>query len=318
MARRVAAVVLAAVLCWAAAAQDPVIKVDVDVVNVLFSVRDRRGALVGNLSKDDFTVLEDGKPQTVSYFTRETDLPLTIGLLVDVSVSQASLIEEEKRAASRFFSEVLREKDMAFLISFGSEAELLQDYTNSARLLRKGLEGLRVNAQAVGIHPGPVPTATKPRGTILFDAVYLAAAEKLRGEVGRKAIVLITDGMDQGSRVRLDEAMAAAHRADAIIYSIYYVDPRAYGGWGVSDSDLKRMSEETGGRLFKVGRRMPLEQVFQEIQQEMRSQYALAYSPANAARDGTFRRIEIKPANKDLRVQARKGYYASGGSGSKP
>jgi len=206
---------------------------------------------------------------------------------------------------------VLRPKDMAFLISFGSEAELLQDFTGSPKLLRAALDQLRVNAQVGGLHPGPVPTANTPRGTILFDAVYLAATEKLKGEVGRKAIVLITDGVDQGSRYTRSQAIEAAHRADAIIYSVYYVDPRFYGwGGGGGDGDLKRMSEETGGRLFKVDRKHTLEAIFDELQKELRSQYTIAYSPSNPVRDGGFRRIEIKTLDKDLRVQARKGYYA--------
>src|SRR5688572_23530236 len=176
----------------AAQEEETTLKVDVDIVNVLFSVRDKKGALVPNLTKEDFTVFEEGKQQTVKYFTKETDLPLTIGLLVDVSGSQRNLIPVEKQAASEFFTKVLRQKDMAFLISFGSEAELLQDSTNSVRLLKAGLDNLRENSAVGGFHPGPVPTIGKQRGTILYDAVYLAATEKLRTEVGRKAIVLIT------------------------------------------------------------------------------------------------------------------------------
>lgn len=289
----------------------PTIKVDVSLVNVLFSVRDKRGGLVSNLTQDDFTLYEDGKMQEIRRFSRESDLPLTIGLLVDVSVSQRALIEEERRAARQFFSQILRKQDLAFLISFGSEAELLQDLTNSVPLLSRGLEELRISASVSGIHPGPVPTSQPPRGTLLYDAVYLASTEKLKGEVGRKAVVLITDGVDQGSRVKLEEAIQAAHKSDVIVYSIYYYDPSFYGwGFGTSDSALRRMSEETGGRLMKVSRRNTLQSIFDEIQQEMRSQYTLAYSPTNSARDGAFRRIEIRPRRKDLKVQARKGYFA--------
>ena len=290
---------------------DPIIKVDVDLVSVLFSARDKRGALVPNLTKDDFTVFEDGKQQTIRTFTRESDLPLTIGLLIDVSRSQEALIEIEKDAASQFFSQVLRPKDMAFLISFGSEAELLQDSTNSAALLKQGLKGLRVNASLAGLGPGPVPTISSPKGTVMFDAVYLAATEKLKSEVGRKAIVLITDGVDQGSRYDVRQAIEAAHKSDAIIYSIQYMDPRAYGYFGVSDGDLKKMSEETGGRMFRVDRKHTLHDIFDQIQQEMRSQYALTYTPTNLNRDGGFRKLEIRAASKDVKVQTRKGYYAT-------
>ena len=195
----------------------PPIKVDVDVVNILASVRDRHNALVPNLTKENFTLFEDGKQQTIKYFTRETDLPLTIGLLVDVSASQRNLIQIERDAASQFFSSVLRKKDEAFLISFGEEAELLQDYTQSPRLLAEGLNRLRVNSAVGGLHPGPVPTASQPRGTVMYDAVYLAAKDKLATEVGRKVIVLITDGVDQGSRLTLNQAVEAAQKSDAVI-----------------------------------------------------------------------------------------------------
>jgi VWFA-related protein len=290
-------------------AQEATIKVDVDVVSVYASVRDKRGAYIKDLTKDDFTVMEDGKKQEIRYFSRESDLPLTIGLLIDVSRSQEGLIEVEKRAGAQFFQQVLRPKDAAFVISFGSEAELLQDLTNSQRLLAKGLEGLRLNASVGGLHPSP--TGAKQRGTIMYDAVYLAAAEKLKDEVGRKVIVLITDGMDFGSRVSLQEAITSAHKSDAIIYSVYYVDPRVYGWGGYSDSDLKKMSEETGGRVFRVDRKNDLEDIFRQIQEEVRSQYAIGYNPAGQSSGGGFRKIEIKTSNKELKVLARKGYYAN-------
>lgn len=292
------------------AQDDEVLRVDVDIVSLMFSVQDKKGALIPGLEKDEFTILEDGKQQTVKYFSKETDLPLTIGLLVDVSRSQENLIDVEKVAAERFFSSVLKSKDMAFLISFGSDAELLQDSTNSAKLLRNGLQGLRVVASPVGLHPGPVPTASRQKGTILYDAVYLAADEKLKREVGRKAIVVITDGVDQGSDYSREDAIAAAHRADAIIYSILYVDPQ-YAMFGGGDGNVKRMSEDTGGRIFHVDRKHTLENIFAQIEQELRTQYAIGYTPANRAKDGAFRKIEIKTSNKDYKVRARKGYFAT-------
>ena len=297
------------------AQDEPTIKVEVEVVNILFNVRDKRGGLIGNLSKDDFTIFEDGKQQDIKYFNRETDLPLTIGLLVDVSVSQGNLIEIEKNAAYQFFGQVLRKQDLAFLISFGADAELLQDYTNSPKLLRSGLEGLHVNSDVGGLHPGPVPTISQPKGTILYDAVYLAASDQLRGQVGRKVLVLITDGEDQGSHYKIAQAIEAAQKADAIMYGFYYVDRGFYMGQGlvfggVSDSELKRMAEETGGHVFHIDRKLSLQDAFNQLQEEMRSQYAIAYTPTNAVKDGTFRRVEIRTKNKDWKVQARKGYYA--------
>ncbi len=293
----------------------PTIQVQVNLVSLLASVRDKHGALINNLTKDDFTLTEDGQAQTIKYFAKETDLPLTIGLLVDVSASQRNLIEIEREAAYQFFSQVLRKKDMAFLISFGEDAELLQDFTSSPRLLQAGLEGLRVNSGVQGLHPGPVPTIGQPRGTVLYDAVYLAASDRMTHEVGRKALVLITDGMDEGSRLKIDEAIRAAQKSDCVIYSIYYVDQSAYYGrgyfGGVSDSALRKMSEETGGRVFRVERKHPLPDVFKELQDEMRSQYSVSYTPTNEKKDGTFRRIDLRTNDHNLKVQVRKGYYAS-------
>ena len=293
----------------------PSITVDVDVVSILASVRDKRGALVPNLQKDDFTILEEGKAQSIKYFTKETDLPLTIGLLVDVSGSQRNLIDIERNAASQFFSQVLRKKDEAFLISFGEETELLQDYTGSARLLSQGLNQLRVSSGVGGISPGPVPTIGDPRGTVLYDAIYLAASEKLKTEVGRKVIVVITDGVDQGSRMTRNQAIESAQKADAVIYSIDYYDPGAYGrfmtfGGSGGEGELRKMSDETGGHVYRVDRSHPLDQVFRELQDEMRSQYSIGYTPTNGLKDGSYRHLDVKLANKDLKAQARKGYYA--------
>ena len=290
------------------------IQVEVNLVSILATVHNKGGGLVGNLNKDDFTLSEDGQSQEIKYFTRETDLPLTLGLLVDVSGSQRRLIEIERDAAYQFFSQVLRKKDLAFLISFGEDAELLQDFTGSPRLLQAGLQHLQVNSGVGGIGPGPVPTAGQPRGTVLYDAVYLACNDEMTQQVGRKAVVLITDGMDEGSRLKIEDAIRAAQRADTVIYSIYYVDRAAYGGFGyfgaVTDSYLERMSNETGGRVFRVDRKHTLPEVFQELQDEMRSQYAIGYRPSNEKRDGGFRRVDPRVKDKTLKVQARKGYYA--------
>ena len=295
------------------AQDDQPIRVDVNLVSLLASVRGKNGALISNLQQSDFKIYEDGKEQTIKNFTRETDLPLTIGLLVDTSASQERLIDTEQRAASQFFSKVLRQKDEAFLIQFGAEAELLQDSTNSPRLLQKGLEQLRLSVPVGGLHPGPVPTMQNQAGTILYDAVYLAANDRLRRDVGRKAIVLITDGVDTGSKISRDKSIEAAQKADAIIYSIYYVDRAAYGFGsfgGGGEGELRRMSSETGGEVFKVDRGHSLDDIFREIQEAMRSQYAITYQPPNPKRDGSYHKTDIKLANKDYKVQARKGYYA--------
>jgi VWFA-related protein len=293
------------------------IKVDVDVVNLYCAVRNKQNALIGNLDKTDFTLAEDGAPQTIKYFTRETDLPLTIGLLVDVSGSQRNLIEVERRAATSFFQSVLKKKDVGFVISFGADSELLQDITGSPRALQEGLDRMKLNTGFSGINAGPVPTMNKQRGTVLYDAVYLAANDMLSKEVGRKAIVLITDGQDEGSQLSMKAAIEAAQKADSIIYGILYVDRQFYGGFGginvggySGESVLKQMAEETGGRLFQVDRKNTLDNIFEQIQQEMRTQYAIGYTPTNSRKDGSFRKIDLRATSKDLKVQVRKGYYA--------
>lgn len=308
------------------ASQEPTIRVNVDLVNILFAVKAKKGGqLIPNLEKNNFTISEDGKQQTIERFSRETDLPLTLGLLIDISASQERLIDIEREAASAFFSSVIRPKDEAFLISFGKDTELLQDYTSSPRQLTAAMRDLRGDGETpmIGrgpipnVNTGPIPTTGTPKGTLLFDAVYLASNEKLKSEVGRKAMILITDGEDQGSTYKVRDAIEAAQRADAIIYSIYYVDRGFYaqagmwGGGGGGERDLQKMSEETGGHVFTVSRKHPLSQIFNEIQEELRNQYSIGYESTNPNRDGSFRKIEIKVDNSDDRVQARNGYYAT-------
>ena len=294
----------------------PTIRVDVDVVNVLCTVKDRKGKLVNTLTKEDFKIFEDGKRQQIRYFSRETNLPLTLGLLVDTSVSQWRLVPAEQEAAEIFFRRMIGRQDLAFLISFDSEVDLLQDLTGSHVLLRRALDRLRVNSPTPAT---PLPTTQGPfpglrvEGTHFYDAVYLAAREKLSREVGRKAIVVISDGQDQGSKVKSRKAIEAAHKAGVIIYGILFYDPRFYGRYGYSGNRaLKKMSKETGGRMIEVRRSRDLSAAFEEISQELRSQYSLGYTSSNPRRDGSFRKLRVKTRGKGLRVQARKGYYATG------
>jgi VWFA-related protein len=284
---------------------------------MLASVRSKQGAFINTLTKDDFDLTEEGHTQTIKYFSKETALPLTIGLLVDVSGSQERLIEIERQAASEFFHAALRPKDEAFLISFGADSELLQDITNSQSALQRGLDRLRLNAGTGGFGGGPVPTMSQPRGTVLYDTVYLAANDRLKTEAGRKVCVLITDGVDQGSRLSIDAAIEAAQKADTVIYSIYYVDPSAYGGRGLvfggggGEGYLKKMSEATGGRVFRVDRHNTLNDIFRQLNEEMRSQYLVSYTPAPEGAPGQYRRLDLHAKDKNLKVQARKGYYVA-------
>ena len=290
----------------------PPIKVEVSVVNVLCAVRDGKGKLISNLDKTDFDLREDGRPQQIIYFSRETKLPLTLGLLVDSSVSQGRLISDETRAASIFFEQVLGKEDQAFLMSFDVNVDLLQDLTGSVDFLRRGLEDVHMNGGGGGMS-GPFPS-TAGGGTHLHDAVYLAATDVLQKEVGRKAIILITDGQDQGSKLTRKDAIKEAQKVDTIIYGILFVDRAFYGGFGSfgysGESALKDMADETGGRVFRARNDKELGQAFEEISNELRNQYNLGYSPTNDAHDGSYRRIDVKTHQGGLHVQARKGYYA--------
>lgn len=302
--------------------QAPTIKVDVNLVNILFSVKAKKGgALIPNLEQNDFSVFEDGKQQKIQRFTRETDLPITLGLLIDVSLSQENLVGIERQAAAAFFDAVIRKKDEAFVISFGKDVQLLQDMTSSPRQLTASMNDLQPDAEPprmgrIPINTGPVPQSGSPKGTLLYDSVVLASNEKLTGEVGRKALILITDGDDMGSTYDRRAAIQAAQKADAIIFSIYYVDRGFYsragmGFGGGGEGELRRMSDETGGQVFTVSNKHPLNEVFKQIQEELRNQYSIAYAPENNTRDGGFRHIEIKVDKPEDRVQARNGYYAT-------
>ena len=288
-------------------------KAEVNVVNLFFNVKDKHGMLITNLTKDDFQVLEDGKPQTIKYFSSESNQPLTLGIMIDTSASQTRVLDIEQEACTQFLKEVLRDKDLAFVINFDVDVDLDQDFTNNIRDLAHALNKMQINAGMGGGPPGlgggPVPTA--PRGTLLYDAIYLGADEKLKNEVGRKAMIIFTDGEDQGSRLRIQDAIEAAQKADTICYVILIADRGFYGGYGYSgDSDMHKLAEATGGRVIEVGNKQDkLKQAFDQIQNELRSQYNLGYSPTNPKLDGTYRKIQLKTKS-EYKVQARQGYYA--------
>ncbi len=288
------------------------LKVNVDVVNLLFNVKDKSGRLLPNLDKNEFKVTEDGKPQTIKYFKAESNLPLTIGILLDTSASQERVLPIEKEVGAQFLQAMLRKEDEAFLISFDVNVDLLQDYTNNARDIRKGMEAAKINAGgAVGGIPGigQGPVDLPPKGTLLYDAVYLAAHDKLRSEVGRKALVLLTDGEDQGSQLRLQDALEAAQKSDAIVYVLLISDSGVAMGTG--PGLMKKLCEETGGRVIHVGNNQDkLKKAFDQISEELRSQYSIGYTPTNDKHDGTYRKVDIKTKD-GYKVQARKGYYAA-------
>jgi VWFA-related protein len=389
-------VVVAALLGYALyAQQDPTFSTDVKVVNLYASVRNKQGQIVKDLTKDDFQLSEDGRPQTISYFAKESNLPLTLGLLVDVSGSQANLIDQERAASSSFFVDVLREdKDLAFVIQFARDSELLQDITSSHQLLQAALDSLRPPAEPPdwnggngggngrgGYPPNSSPGSwpgnggggwpgsggggwpggggngrsgrggpmTFPQrrsqgsmagGTALYDSVYLASDEVMKKQSGRKALIILSDGVDNESKISLSDAIEAAQRANTIVYSILFSDPNAYqrvrrpfggpmpgGGRGrwpggpsnippANDSPqngkavLNQISKETGGKFFEVSKKEPLERIYATIQEELRNQYSLGYSPELSAAGAGYRRIRLTTKQKDMTVQTRDGYYS--------
>ena len=294
------------------------LKVNVNVVQLFFNVKDKKGGLIPSLPKDEFEILEDSKPQTIKYFTAESNLPLTLGILIDSSGSQQRVLDMEKEIGGAFLSQILREKDMAFVLGFDVNVDLLQDFTNSPRLLKAALNSAKINtgggsgAGIPGMGGGPVPTSN-PRGTLLYDAVYLASHDELAQQVGRKAMILLTDGEDQGSQLKLKDAVEAAQKSDSIVYVLLCADRGFYGGFGYSgESEMKKLTQETGGRVIDVGNKPEkLKQAFDQIAQELRSQYNIGYTPTNTAQDGSFRKVEIHTKNKDYKIQARTGYYAA-------
>jgi VWFA-related protein len=331
----------------------PTFSADVKVVNVLATVRDKNGQIVRGLTKDDFLLDEDGRPQNISYFSRETDLPLTLGLLVDTSGSERREIPDERRASIRFLEQVMRpDKDQAFVIHFDREVELLEDLTNSREKLEKALNQLdtpqlqRQQQGGGGTYPGG-PTTPGPvgpggqrggrgrgGGTILYDAVYLAGDELMRKQKGRKAAILLSDGVDTGSKETLGSAVESAQRSDTLVYSILFEDPNGYGnnmgGFGgprmgrrggmgrtpyptMNRPDgkkiLEQISRETGGRFFEVSRKWPLDKVFEAIEEDLRSQYSLGYTSDQQSTDRGYRRIHLTTKQKGAVVQTREGYY---------
>src|SRR5215469_6073280 len=230
----------------------PTFRKNVNLVNVYFTVKDNHGALIPNLNKDQFDVLENGKPQTIKYFNAETNLPLTLGLLIDSSGSMQRMLDTEKIVAADFLRKVITDKDLGFIISFDINVDLLQDLTSDVHLLNAGLKQAKINIGGgsggiPGLGQGPVPIS-HPKGTLLYDAVYLASDEVLGKQVGRKAMVLLTDGNDEGSRLKLRDAIEAAQKADAICYVLLMHDPQ----YPVGYSEMKDLTEATGGRVIEV------------------------------------------------------------------
>jgi len=334
---------------------------DVKVVNVFATVRDKQGRIVKNLLKDDFTLTEDGRNQTIRYFSQESDLPLTLGLLVDTSLSQRNVLAQEKSASFRFLDRVLRaDKDKTFVIHFDRETELLQDLTSSRADLQKALDELELPAgqraqtggrggnrggNGGGGYPGgsgggigfpgggigfpggrrggmgggrqgrPSGRAGGGRGgagTTLYDAILLASDEIMKPQKGRKALILLTDGDDHGSKTFLGDAIEAAQRNDTLVYSILFADTHSIGNAGIRNDGkniLQRISRETGGTFFEVSKKLSLDEIYDRLQEELRNQYSIGYSSDNPNSAAGYRTIKVAARKPGLLVQSREGYY---------
>jgi VWFA-related protein len=294
------------------------LKVNVNIVSVFFNTKDKHGALIPNLTKEDFEILEDGKAQTIKFFAAESNLPLTLGILIDSSGSQMRVLDMEKQVGGAFLRQILTDKDEAFVMDFNIDAELVQDYTRDVHRLQAALNKVKINVGGgtggvPGIGQGPVPINNAP-GTVLYDAVYLSAHDMLAKEVGRKAMVLLTDGQDEGSRLKIKDAIEAAQKADAIVYVLLCADRGGYFSQGMSysgESEMRKLTEQTGGRVINVGNKFDkLKDAFDQIAAELRSQYNIGYTPANTSLDGGFRKLQVK-SKQDYKIQCRAGYYAT-------
>lgn len=297
-------------------------KINSNLVSIFFTARDKHNGLIPTLSRSDCSVFEDKQPQTIKDFNAESDLPLTLGILLDTSGSQETVLPLEQQAGGRFLHQIIRPKDEAFVVTFDVDVDLAQDFTNSVNLLTQALDKATINTAGgngaggiPGIGQGPVPTQGDPKGTLLYDAVAEASHDKLATETGRKALILLTDGEDLGSITKPDQAIEAAQKANAIVYVILIADRWGYFNAGMmytGASQMKKLADDTGGRVINVGNNgRKLQDAFDQIQRELRTQYLLSYVPKDKSLDGSFRKVDIKCGN-DVKIQARKGYYAIG------
>lgn len=295
------------------------IRVDVSLVTIACEVTDRSGAPVKYLRKDDFDVRDNGREQKIEYLWQEQDLPLTIGLLVDVSGSQSAFIDQHRRAVVQFLSQVIGPHDRAFIVTIGTEAKLVTDLTASIDALRLGAEHIDP-LQAAGVQFGESCLQTIPGrgcgGTALWNAVYASARQKMRWVQGRKALVIVSDGFDTGSPHTLPDAIEAVQESGTVVYAIKYVDPEVTPAMaGISrrkaeERGMERLTDETGGYTFPdPGDR--LGDVFARIEEDLRNEYVLGFTPPMQARDGRFHKLEVKMRPRGLTVRARVGYYAS-------
>jgi Ca-activated chloride channel homolog len=302
---------------------DDILRIETELVNVLFTATDKTRRLISDLKKEDVRLLEDGQPQEIINFQRQVDLPLSLAILIDTSISQERTLPDEKSAAKSFLEDVVRpSKDEVAIISFTGESTLEQGMTNNIGRLRRAVDRIEFTPPSghigAGVIVGTPPASGRNRNvqgsTAIWDSIWITADEILgtSPDKTRRAIILLSDGADTSSNKKLDEAVQAALKAEAIIYSIGVGDDY-YGG--VDSSSLRKISERTGGRAYFPRSESELRQAFTQIQIDMRSQYLISYEPTNPKKDGTFRKIEVQFTNPEMikqksTINHRQGYFA--------
>lgn len=295
-------------LCPVSKAQSP-IRVDVNLVNVAFTARDAKGALIGNLTKDDVELYEDAVPQKIEFFAKSTDLPLTLALIMDVSGSQEHFEKKHHKDLEVFLREVLGSKDRAFMVCFGNHLRLVSDYTNSADEILSNFQEFDKGKKHF---PEIGPKEERELGTAFYDSIYYSVTEKLAQTGGRQAILMFSDGEDNSSSHNMMQAIEAAQSANVLFYAIRYTESKhgelnARNKYGISVMD--RIAKETGGAHIDAQETDP-HTYFRQIAEELRTSYELAYYPTNKAKDGTFRKIVIKPKQEAVRIRAKTGYFS--------
>lgn len=285
--------------------QDQAIRVGVPLVNIYASVLDKHNAFVPNLDQSDFRILEDKVEQQIAFFSREKTLPLSIGLLIDTSSSEENKIGAEQQAASQFLHSVLREGDKAFVVVFDVDAKMLSNWTSDVDSLDRAIHRANVGAGGTDkLKPGVF--YPNLGGTHLYDTIYAAAVKKMASENGRKALIVLTDAHDEGSFVTIKQAVEAAQRADTLIQVLVVYHTKRNADFDAA----KQLAGDTGGRAIDVVDQSRLKKAFDEISDELRSEYSLGYYPTNGAADGKYRQLKLEMTGKNYKIFARKGYYA--------
>lgn len=287
---------------------DAVFSTGVKIVNTLATVQNKSGKLINDLPKDEFTLLEDGRPQTIRYFSQQSELPLTLGLMVDTSMSQTRVMDAERGASMRFLEQMFREnKDQVFLMQFDMSVQLRQALTSSLKPLYDVLPFVDTPTHNELMHGGSA-------GTLLFDSIIKASNEIMKPLQGRKALIVLSDGVDVGSEASVSDAVEAAQRADTLIYSIEFSDATFYGGHFLGGNEghnaLMKLANQTGGGFFAVSKKLSIEQIFGLIESELRNQYSIGYVSDKPCTISEFRKIQLAVKQKGLIVQARSKYWA--------